>query len=64
MSHNILRLPTVIHRTGISRSTIYLMMSKGEFPEAISLGERAVGWIESEIDAWLEERIEASRASQ
>jgi prophage regulatory protein len=64
MSHNILRLPTVIHRTGISRSTIYLMMSKGEFPEAISLGERAVGWIESEIDAWLEERIEVSRASQ
>jgi prophage regulatory protein len=64
MSHNILRLPAVIHRTGISRSTIYLMMSKGEFPEAISLGERAVGWVESQIDQWLDEKITASQESK
>ena len=64
MSHTILRLPAVIKRTGISRSTVYLMMSKGMFPEPISLGDRAVGWIESEIDSWLEEKIEASRSGK
>jgi prophage regulatory protein len=36
------------------------LISKGEFPEAISLGERAVGWVESQIDQWLDEKIAAS----
>lgn len=57
----ILRLPTVIARTGLSRSTIYLRVSEGTFPKPVSLGGRAVGWIESEIQQWLEHRIEASR---
>lgn len=61
MTNTILRLPAVLERTGLSRSTTYLMMSRGEFPKTISLGERAVGWIESEIDQWLEERIADSR---
>lgn len=61
MTHIILRLPAVINRTGISRSTIYLMMSKKQFPLPISLGDRAVGWLEDEINSWLENRIEASR---
>lgn len=62
MSHKILRLPAVLERTGISRSTIYLMMSNELFPKSISLGDRAVGWIEEEIDIWLEEKIKASRS--
>jgi len=62
MSHIILRLPTVITRTGLSRSTIYLMMSKKQFPLPISLGDRAVGWIEEEINNWIEQRIGNSRA--
>jgi len=57
----ILRLPAVIARTGLSRSTIYLRVSEGSFPEPVSLGDRAVGWIEAEIQDWLEKRIEASR---
>jgi len=61
MTHIILRLPTVIDRTGLSRSTVYLMMSKNEFPSTISLGDRAVGWLEGDINNWLEQRIEASR---
>jgi prophage regulatory protein len=64
MSYNIIRLPVVLERTGLSRSTVYLMISRNEFPASVSLGERAVGWISSEIDAWLEERIEASRATR
>jgi prophage regulatory protein len=57
----ILRLPTVKARTGLSRSTIYLRVSEGTFPKPVSLGGRAVGWIEAEIQHWLELRIEASR---
>ena len=59
----ILRLPSIIELTGLSRSTIYLRISKGEFPAPVSLGERAVGWVESEINQWLEDKIAASRKS-
>lgn len=61
MTHSILRLPDVKARTGLSRSTIYLRVSLGIFPKPVSLGGRAVGWVESEIDAWLQSRIESSR---
>ena len=64
MSHTIIRLPVVLERTGLSRSTIYLMISKSEFPAPISLGARAVGWIEEEVLLWLKDKIEASRAHQ
>ena len=62
--HKILRLPTVKGRTGLARSTIYLRISEGCFPKPISLGGRAVGWIETEIDEWLEKQIEASRGNE
>ena len=61
MAHTILRLPAVKARTGLARSTIYLRISEGSFPKPIRLGARAVGWLESEIEAWLSERIKASR---
>jgi len=63
MTHNILRLPAVKARTGLSRSTIYLRISEGRFPKAISLGGRAVGWLETEINDWLQQQIEISRKS-
>ena len=59
--HNILRLPIVKARTGLSRSTIYLRIAEGSFPAPVSLGGRAVGWIEAEVNDWLAKRIEASR---
>ena len=61
MEQHILRLPTVKAITGLSRSTIYLRMSEGTFPKKISLGSRAVGWLETEIQDWLDERISVSR---
>lgn len=64
MATTILRLPEVKARTGLSRSTIYLKMAEGSFPEPIALGARSVGWIESEIDAWIARRIEQSRPGQ
>lgn len=57
----ILRFPQVIARTGLRRPTIYLHMKKGTFPRPISLGERAVGWLESDIEKWIQGRIEMSR---
>ena len=61
MTHTILRLPAVKASTGLSRSTIYLRVSEGNFPKPVSLGGRAVGWLEAEIQEWLQGQIEASR---
>lgn len=61
MTHRILRLPTVMGRTGLSRSTIYLRIKEGAFPKPVNLGVRAVGWVEAEIQEWLQQQIEASR---
>lgn len=63
MVSKIQRLPEVKSLTGLSRSTIYLRMSEGRFPKPISLGGRAVGWLEEEIQTWIQERIEESRSS-
>lgn len=55
---SILRRKQVEERTGLSRSTIYLFIQEGTFPKPISLGARAVGWLENEIQEWLAARIE------
>jgi prophage regulatory protein len=64
MSHKILRLPTVKDLTGLSRSTIYLRISKKEFPAPISLGGRAVGWVEADVNAWLMDKIAAGQSAK
>lgn len=53
-----LRLPAVKSRTGLSRSSIYAMMSEGKFPSQVPLGKRAIGFVESEIDEWISQRVE------
>ena len=58
-SIHILRLPEVMKRVGICRASIYQHMAAGVFPKSISLGARAVGWLEHEIDAWLVAKIQA-----
>lgn len=64
MTHTILRLPAVKTITGLSRSTIYLRVAEGTFPKPVSLGRRAVGWLEAEVQDWLRSRIEASRKAE
>lgn len=59
--YKILKLDAVKDRTALSRSTIYLYIAQGKFPAQICLGSRSVGWLESEIEEWLLERIENSR---
>lgn len=63
MPNLILSLPAVKLRTGLSRTTIYLRIASGMFPAPISLGARSVGWLESEVDDWLEQKI-AERGKQ
>ncbi|MDE2793925.1 MAG: AlpA family phage regulatory protein [Gemmatimonadota bacterium] len=47
---------------GLSRSTIYVRRDEGRFPRRVSLGARAVGWIDAEVREWMSERIAASRS--
>jgi len=61
MNERILRRKHVEQRTGLSRSTIYLRIQEGTFPRPVSLGPRAVGWLEQEIDDWLSACIENRR---
>jgi prophage regulatory protein len=53
----VLRLIPTSHKTGLSPSSIYEKMAKGEFPTSIPLGGRRVGWLESELDEWIAARV-------
>ena len=55
MVQQILRRPDLETKLGLSRSTIYALMSKGQFPRPIKLGCRAVGWRSNDIEKWLSE---------
>ena len=57
----IIKLPEVKEATGLSRSAIYAYIKRGIFPQSVTLGPRAVGWVEAEIQEWLEARIAESR---
>jgi prophage regulatory protein len=57
VSNRIVRMSELKVRIGLSRSTIYEFQKSGNFPRSVSLGARAVGWLESDIDAWVESRI-------
>ena len=62
MAYHILRLPQVKSQTGLSRSSIYLRIAKGNFPKQIDLGGgRAVGWLASDVDNWIKQRLTESR---
>ena len=60
MQSRVIRRPVVEHLTGLSRSSIYAMIANGEFPAQIKIGIRAVGWRQSEIEAWIENRSSQS----
>lgn len=64
MIETILKLPKVQTMTGLSRSAIYAKAAKGLFPTPILLGSRSVGWLESEITAWIDQRIKQTRSEK
>jgi prophage regulatory protein len=57
MAEKLIRLSDVLKRVPYSRSTIYLKISRNEFPQPVALGARAVAFAESAIDAWIAQRI-------
>ena len=57
----VLRLETVQRILALSRSAIYARMAAGDFPPALQLGPRAIGWLQADIDAWLESRTRGDR---
>lgn len=59
----ILKLKETIHICGKGRSSIYEAINKGEFPSQIKIGRKAVGWLKSEIDEWLEKQVQSTRMS-
>jgi prophage regulatory protein len=52
----LLRLPAVMHVTGLSRSTLYRLIADEQFPRPVRLGPRAVAWRRSDVEAWSEAR--------
>lgn len=57
-----IRLPEVKLRVGLCRSSIYAFIARGDFPRPYSLGGRAVAWLESEIDGWIELRLQEGQS--
>lgn len=57
MKTTLLKLTSVIASTGLSRSHIYALAKKGEFPKPIKLTERSSAWVEAEVQKWIESRI-------
>ncbi|OOG42014.1 AlpA family transcriptional regulator [Rhodanobacter sp. C05] len=59
----LIRLPEVMHQTGLARSSIYDGIAAGSFPKPVPLCGRNVGWVEAEVQRWVTERIAASRGA-
>lgn len=59
-SERVIRMPEVLRRVGVSRSDVYRKIWAGDFPKQIKLGPRAVGFLESDIEAYLQTLIARS----
>ncbi len=55
----VLRIIATSEKTGVSVPQIYDWMAKGTFPKAIAISKHARGWLEHELDAWIQARIDA-----
>lgn len=53
-----IRLPEVLHLTGLSKASVYSLIAKGRFPKQVKLGVRASAWKESSVLAWMQSRAE------
>jgi prophage regulatory protein len=61
MAESFLRLPQVMERTGLCRSAVY---AREDFPKPVKLGGRAVAWVESEVQAWIQKTIQINRSGE
>jgi prophage regulatory protein len=60
----ILRLKSVLERTGLSRSTLYRKIQLGTFPKQLRISTRCAGWRESDVDSWLRNPVFYSTADR
>ena len=56
-----MRLPEVIKLTGFRRSQIYRLVNIGEFPKQVKISSKSVAWLESELEEWMDKKIQESR---
>lgn len=61
INQSLIRLPEVLKRTGFGKAWIYRLISEGRFPAPVKIGVRAVAFVESEVDEWIQSVIETSR---
>lgn len=61
MSTRLIKMPEVMHRTGYGKAWIYRLISHGKFPASVKIGTRAIAFVESEVDDWINQRIAESR---
>lgn len=61
INQSLIRLPEVLKRTGFGKAWVYRLISEGRFPAPVKIGVRAVAFVESEVDQWIQSVIETSR---
>ena len=59
MNNKILRIKQVVERIGASKTTIYRWINANQFPRPINLSSSSVGWLEADINDWIQSKIEA-----
>jgi prophage regulatory protein len=65
MAKRVLRLRSTLDKSGLSRSALFALQKEGAFPKSVKLGgTRAVGWLESEVDEWIDRTFAAPRAGE
>ena len=57
MTDRLITLGAVLEMTALSKGTVYSLMSEGKFPRPLHISKRAVRWLESDVQAWLQDRI-------
>ncbi|WP_449543823.1 helix-turn-helix transcriptional regulator [Enterobacter ludwigii] len=61
MSQSLIRLSEVLRKIQLSKAWVYKLISQGKFPKPVKIGSRAIAFVESEVDDWINQRIEESR---
>ena len=56
ISEKVLRLAETCNKVRLRKSTLYPLIARGEFPSPIRITDKAVGWLESELDEWIRSR--------
>lgn len=61
MSQTLIRMPETMRRTGYGKAWLYRLINQNKFPKPVKIGSRAIAFVESEVDDWINQRIAESR---